>query len=50
MPQLFNIFKGDMSVTGPRAERPEIAAQYHEELSEFALRLTVEVALMKEYS
>ena len=44
-PQLFNIIKGDMSIVGPRPERPEIAAQYEEELPEFALRLQVKGGL-----
>ena len=39
LPQLINILAGDMTIVGPRAERPEIAAQYEEELPEFALRL-----------
>lgn len=39
LPQLINILVGDMTIVGPRAERPEIAAQYEKELPEFALRL-----------
>lgn len=39
LPQLINILAGDMTIVGPRAERPEIAAQYEAELPEFALRL-----------
>ena len=45
IPQLFNILKGDMSIVGPRPERPEIAAQYEEEIPAFALRLQVKAGL-----
>lgn len=44
-PQLFNILKGDMSIVGPRPERPEIAAQYEEDLPEFKLRLQMKAGL-----
>lgn len=45
LPQLFNILKGDMTIVGPRPERPEIAAQYEEFLPEFSLRLQVKAGL-----
>ena len=45
LPQLINILKGDMSFIGPRPERPQIIAQYMEEMPEFALRMKVKAGL-----
>ena len=45
LPQLFNILKGDMTIVGPRPERPEIAEQYEKEIPAFALRLQVKAGL-----
>ena len=45
LPQLLDILRGDLSIVGPRPERPEIAAQYMEELPEFALRLQAKAGL-----
>ncbi len=45
LPQLFNIIKGDMSIVGPRPERPEIAAEYEKAIPEFIYRLKVKAGL-----
>lgn len=45
LPQLWNILRGDMTIVGPRPERPEIAAQYEEEMPAFGLRLQVKAGL-----
>jgi exopolysaccharide biosynthesis polyprenyl glycosylphosphotransferase len=45
LPQMINIFKGEMSFIGPRPERPEIIAQYVEIMPEFAYRMKVKAGL-----
>ena len=45
LPQLFDILTGNLSVVGPRPERPEIAKQYEETLPEFKLRLQAKAGL-----
>ncbi|HKT01486.1 MAG TPA: sugar transferase [Rugosimonospora sp.] len=45
LPQLWNILRGDMTVVGPRPERPYFVAKFSAEYPEYAMRHRVPVGL-----
>ena len=40
-PQFFNVLKGEMSLVGPRAERPELVAEFQKQIPFYRARLMV---------
>ncbi len=45
LPQFWNVVRGEMSLVGPRAERPELVAEYQKQIPFYRARLLVKPGL-----
>ncbi len=45
LPQLVNVLRGEMSLVGPRPERPDVAAQFEKDIPFYAFRYSVRPGL-----
>jgi len=45
LPQFWNVLRGDMSLVGPRAERPELVAEFQKQIPFYRARLLVQPGL-----